>query len=406
MPTIVLRRRYPRVHHPYEGRIDPRRRRRLLAIADELPREPGVYRFYGYKDRLVYVGKAVCLRERVRSYFAETAVRRSHKLRRLLAEVNRLEVVPCGSELEALLLERRSIATLRPLLNREHQRFEIYPYILLTDEPYPRLALTRSEPLPAAEAIAPAPGIRLPLEPPPVPGEIPGLYLGPFANPRIAQTTYDIVRGLFPVRTCEGVLRPDPAGRDCYYQDIGRCSAPCVAAIDAQNYGALCAEIVELLQAGESPRLLQLRARMEELAAAWRFEEAAQVREQLRVLAMATFRLQRMQRMRSQNNVVVLQPSQNGPLWFNAFLIRSGAVWRHLHTDEWRLLREAMETVYAAPQVEADFTGRAQLDEMMLIDRWLRSHGTQNCCAWMPPANKHDVSSAIGQLQGWARSVQ
>ncbi len=105
----------PRVRHRFEGKVDTGRRRKLKDVARTLPRTPGVYFFHGFDDRLLYIGKAKCLRERVRSYFGETSLKRPPKLRRLLAEITRLEWYECGSELEALLLERRLIAERKPI---------------------------------------------------------------------------------------------------------------------------------------------------------------------------------------------------------------------------------------------------------------------------------------------------
>jgi DNA polymerase-3 subunit epsilon len=147
MSASPLRAFGSRVQHPFEGRIDTRKRRRFKADTRELPKCPGVYFLHGYQDRLLYIGKAKCLRERVRSYFSDTSLPRPPKIKRLLAEIERMEVRPVGSELEALLLERRLIAELQPLLNRQHKRFEVYPYLLLSDEEFPRLTITRAEPL-------------------------------------------------------------------------------------------------------------------------------------------------------------------------------------------------------------------------------------------------------------------
>lgn len=414
MPSIAARHRRParRIHHPFEGRIDTRRRRRLKEVAAGLPRTAGVYFFHGYKDRLIYIGKASCLRERVGSYFADTSVRRSTKLRRLLAEVQRVEYRQCGSELEAMLLERLLIAERRPLLNREHNRFDIYPYLLLTAEEFPRLLVTRAEPVPGLvmeEARDHDWGA--PLENAPYPGDIPGLYLGPFTTPSVAYWTFHALRCLFPLRTCEGKLHPNPAGKACIYLEIRRCAGPCVGAVSREAYTAMCAELVSLLHTGASPRLKQLRERMQELAEAWRFEEAAELREQLAAIEAMTLRLRRLQRMREENNVVILRPSLQ-PGFFNAFLVRGGVVRRHLHSDDWDALVVEAQATFATTLPGDDFTTKTEMDEMLLLDRWLRSHGKEPCCAWVRqgPARKRSgqqiAHGAVKQLQKWARDVQ
>jgi hypothetical protein len=224
-----------RVRHPFEGKTDTRRRRKLKDVARTLPRTPGVYFFYGFNDRLLYIGKAKCLRERVRSYFAETSLRRPPKLRRLLAEIKRIEWQECACELEALLVERRLIADLQPILNRQHKRFLVYPYLLLSDEAFPRFTLTRAEPVdgvsePPTSTHSALGFDNIPIETQPHVGELPGLYLGPFTSPRVAAWTFEAVRTLFPLRSCEGAIRPDPTDAPAFIMKsgvaVGRASAP------------------------------------------------------------------------------------------------------------------------------------------------------------------------------------
>jgi DNA polymerase-3 subunit epsilon len=330
-----------RVRHPFEGKTDTRRRRKLKDVARTLPRTPGVYFFYGFNDRLLYIGKAKCLRERVRSYFAETSTRRPPKLRRLLAEIKRLEWQECGSELEALLVERRLIAERLPILNRQHKRFVVYPYLLLSDEAFPRFTLTRAEPIDEANVEGAKRDLslpvqtfdHLPIERAPHVGELPGLYLGPFTSPRVASYTFEAMRMLFPLRSCEGTIRPDAEGRACFYHEIGRCCGPCVGTTGQDEYSNLCNDLLALLQMGQAPQLDALRARMQRLSDEWRFEEAAQLREQLVAIEAVATRLQRLQRMRREHNVVIVQPTTDGAV--STLLVQSGVVRRNLIVRDW-----------------------------------------------------------------------
>jgi DNA polymerase-3 subunit epsilon len=429
------------VRHPFEGKTDTRRRRKLKDVARTLPRAPGVYFFYGFDDRLLYVGKAKCLRERVGSYFGETSGHRPPKLRRLLAEIKRLEWQECGSELEALLLERRLIAECLPILNRQHKRFDVYPYLLLSDEAFPRLTLTRAEPVEqgvgyqvsdASEIAATATKTRhptpdtghLPLETPPHAGELPGLYLGPFTSPRAAAWTFEAVRALFPLRSCEGGIVPDPNGRACFYYDIGRCCGPCVGAMARAEYSRLCADLIQLLQTGQAPQLDALRARMQRLSDEWRFEDAAKLKEQLQAIEIVAARLQRLNRMRHENNVIIVQParcdsehvedtqrkSRDNVPCASIFLVHCGVVRRHLvarNDEEWDELKRVIREVFSAPPPPAAFTAKAELDEMMILDRWLRVHRDEACCVWMNERSSRQwMSNAVRQLQSWARQEQ
>ncbi len=377
-----------------------------------------MYFFYGMNDRLLYIGKAKCLRERVRSYFANTQQPRPAKIKRLLLEITRMDFQEVGSELEALLLERRLIAERQPILNRQHKRFNVYPYLLLSDEAFPRLTITRAEPV-EGEADAEtrlilreaSEGMRRedsrPLETPRA-GEVSGRYLGPFTTPRHAYWALEAVVKLFPLRLCEGALEVDPQGRGCFYRELGRCSGPCIGQIERADYQRICDDLVALLQTGHAPQIEALRARMERMSQEWRFEDAHKIKLELEAIELVAARLRRLERMREQNNAVIAQPGlpgENGPTTA-LFLVRGGAVRRHLvvpNTDaDWERARAEIKATFAPPEDAAHYTAKTQLDEMMILDRWLRSHGGEACVAWMNAENKSGywVAGAARQLRG------
>jgi excinuclease UvrABC nuclease subunit len=416
------------IQNPFEGRQDTRKRRRFKAQTRELPKCPGVYFFHGHNDRLLYIGKAKVLRERVRSYFSDTSLPRPHKIKRLLAEIERYEVRPVGSELEALLLERRLIAEMQPLLNRQHKRFEVYPYLLLSNEEFPRLTITRAEPAEGEKddetgqilremrdlmGREPQNGLR-PLETPPRAGEIPGTYLGPFTSPRHAYWALEAVVKLFPLRSCEGELVVQTEGRGCFYREIGRCCGPCVGQTPREEYAKLCADLVQLLQTGEASQIDALKLKMTRLADEWKFEEAAVVKEQLGAIEAVAARLRRLERMRRENNAVIAQPglpTENGAPQTALFLVRGGAVRRHLlvENDEksWQRAAKVIREIFEGEMTAAQFTAKTELDEMMILDRWLRSNGDQPCVAWMnQKSSRQWGSNAMRQLKSAASGFQ
>ena len=393
--------------NPYEGRGDTRKRRKFKEQTRALPHLPGVYFFYGHDDRLLYIGKAKRLRERVRSYFSDTSLPRPPKIRRLLAEITRFETHRVGSDLEALLLERRLIAQRQPLLNRQHKRFEVYPYLLLSDEEFPRLTITRAEPVEGEtdretglilREMTEAMRESRPLETPRA-GEVPGLYLGPFTTPRHAYWALDAVVKLFPLRSCaEFSVSEKNVG--CFYREIGRCCGPCIGQTSREQYGALCDDLVRLLETGEAPQLDALKNRMMQLAENWKFEDAAKVKEQIEALEQVATRLRRLARMRANNNAVIAQPGLDDGTTA-LFLVRGGAVRRHItvgageRKTALRAIREVFEPVWEARQ----FTAKTELDEMMILDRWLRSHGEESCVAWMNErASRQWASNALRRV--------
>ena len=445
-------------HARFEGKSDTRRRRKLKEISKTLPRSPGVYFFYGINNRLLYIGKAKCLRERVGSYFGETSLRRPPKIRRLLAEIKRLEYEECGSELEALLVERRLIAERLPILNRQHKRFKVYPYLLLSREEFPRLTLTRAEPVeenteygirntesePSHSSFR-IPYSSFPVETAPHAGELPGLYLGPFTSPRSAFWTFEAVRALFPLRSCEGAIVPDEAARSCFYHEIGRCLGPCVGAVETIEYSKVCDDLVALLQTGNAPQLDAMRARMQRFSDDWKFEEAAQLKEQLAAIEAVAKRLQRLQRMREKNNVVIVQnarleageegleagnavlnasqvaqsprstslqpPASNLQRSAAVFLIQGGVVRRQIIVRDWnrdeKTLRRAISNVYDNPPPVADYTAKTELDEMMILDRWLKSNGEAPCCIWMnEKSSRQWTSNVLRGVQRWMNATE
>lgn len=410
----------PRPQMSFEGRIDTRRRRRLKNIARELPMTPGVYFFYGLDDRLLYIGKANRLRERVRSYFGETKKPRSRKLRRLLAEIERLEFTECGSELEALLLERRLIAARRPLLNRQLKRFDVYPYLLLSDEEFPRFTVTRAEPVREKpeqdeEELPEEPATEPQCESAPLAGEVPGLYLGPFTTPRAAYQAMEAVRNSFPLRSCEGELYPeDPHSRSCFYHDIGRCAGPCIGAVSREKYFRICRDLLQLLETGKAPQLDLLRSRMEKFAGEWKFEEAAKLREQLQAIENVVLRLRRLERMRRENNLAIIQPAKyfagEAPR-ANLFLVRGGVVREQFVLADWssqrKTARDLLFSTFSSPEPSRPFTAKEELDEMMIIDRWLKAHGTEPCCIWLGQEQRAKTPAWAGhatrKLHTWAK---
>jgi excinuclease UvrABC nuclease subunit len=338
-------------------------------------------------------------------------------LRRLLAEIERLDFRPCGSELEALLLERRLIAELRPALNRQLKRFEIYPYLLLSDEAFPRFTVTRTEPIRDGEMDRQQDDEtdeeNSPLSPAPRAGEVPGLYLGPFTTPRAAYWTMEAVRNIFPLRSCEGALVPDPQGNACIYHEIGRCGGPCIGAASQQEYSRLVADLLRMLREGDAPQLQKLKARMEKLADEWRFEEAEKIRIQIEAIEQIAVRLRRLEKIRDQNNLAIVQRGQyteGETPHCSVFLVQRGVMRRHLIVQDWDqespMVRLTMRSVFEAEPPSRPFTAKEELDEMLILDRWLQVHGRELCCAWLNSEDRKShawAGNAVRRMRAWAR---
>ncbi|MCY7312164.1 MAG: excinuclease ABC subunit UvrC [Pseudoxanthomonas sp.] len=222
------------------------------AFAAGLNTAPGVYRMYAADDSLLYVGKAGALRKRVASYFNNTP--RSPRIVSMLSQVARIDVTVTRTESEALLLENQLIKSLAPRYNVSLRDDKSYPYILLTQEDWPRIAMHRG------------------------PRAVQGRYFGPYPGVGAVRDTLNLMQKLFKIRNCEDSVFRNRT-RPCLQHQIGRCSAPCVARVPAVEY-AQSVHRAGLFLDGRSDELTgELTAAMEAASAALDFEEAARLRD-------------------------------------------------------------------------------------------------------------------------------
>lgn len=250
-----------------------------LRLTDKLPRQPGVYLFRDGGGRTLYVGKATDLRSRVRSYFSGDDRR---KVGQLLREVQRIDHVVCPSPLEAAVLEVRLIHRLEPRFNRQSTTWRRYAYLKLTAEAFPRLSVVRT--------IRPDGA----------------LYLGPLPSAKAARRVAEAIETAVPLRRCTAVPGRGPARTGpCAPAQLGVASCPCAHAVTEEAYGRYVETIRRGLLHDPAVLLEPLHERMRALAAAERFEEAADVRDRAAALASALRRQRRFDALRRAGRVVV-----------------------------------------------------------------------------------------------------
>jgi DNA polymerase-3 subunit epsilon len=236
-----------------------------IRMADALPHAPGVYVFRGRDGQILYVGKSKDLRGRVKSYFYGDGRK---KVADLLAEVHAVDGIECpGGELEALVVEAQLIRRHEPKYNRRGKTWRRFAYLKIDGtEAFPRIKIVH-------RALA-----------------VDGCtYLGPFGSSARARLAKEALEEVFPLRRCTTAMRATTRFAPCALADMGRCRAPCDGRIDPERYGEL---VRELLSSLRSPGglLEALESRMNELAEAERYEEAAIARDRLRTLAEALLR--------------------------------------------------------------------------------------------------------------------
>src|ERR1041385_6523925 len=222
-----------------------------------LPAKPGVYLFRDAEGDVLYVGKAKSLRPRVRSYFQRTTDGRP-QIQSLPARVADVEVIVTGSEVEALHLEQNLVKRHRPPFNVRLRADNAFPYSAgPVEDESPRVMFTRERHRPGV------------------------WYFGPYANAKKVRETLDVLNRVFPYRPCEGPKPGRHSGIPCLDYHIDRCLAPCVGYVSQEDYRAIIEQVMEFLSGETRPVLRDLERKMEEAAAAERFEEAARYRNRL-----------------------------------------------------------------------------------------------------------------------------
>ncbi len=221
-----------------------------------LPDKPGVYLMHDATGKVIYVGKAVVLKNRVRSYFRNLA---SHtpKVKAMVAKIAEIETIVTSSEVEALILECNLIKKYRPRYNISLKDDKTYPYLKVTvQEEYPRLFVTRRLLKDGAR------------------------YYGPYADAGAMHATVKLLRSMFPLRTCRS-MNPD---RPCLNYHIKRCLAPCAGYVSKAEYSNMIKAVCMVLDGRTADLERDLKQRMQAAADNYAFEEAARVRDQLQAV--------------------------------------------------------------------------------------------------------------------------
>ncbi len=227
---------------PFDGR----------AFARRLTTAPGVYRMFAADDSVLYVGKAASLRSRVASYFTRSV--QSPRIASMAAQIARIEVIATRTASEALVLENQLIKSLKPRYNVQLRDDKSYPYMVLTQETWPRIAFHRG------------------------PRRLAGRYFGPYPSVGAVRETLNLMQKLFHLRTCEDSVFRNRS-RPCLQHQIGRCSAPCVGLIDASHYDDSVRQAGLFLEGRSDVLAQELTAGMEQASTSLAFEEAARLRD-------------------------------------------------------------------------------------------------------------------------------
>jgi excinuclease ABC subunit C len=222
-----------------------------------IPEHPGVYRFYDSKDKVIYVGKAKNLKNRLSNYFQ---AKLATKTNRMVHEAVRVDWTIVSTELEALALEFSWIKQYQPKYNVQFKDDKSYPYLALSlNDEYPMIFITRKDK---------RPGLK---------------YFGPYTNAWALRNTFDVLLKVFPVRSCSSsnFSRAQRSKRQCLLGDIGKCAAPCVGWISQGEHKKLAGRLNDFMESGMENILPKLHEEMNTAADNEEFERAARLRDQI-----------------------------------------------------------------------------------------------------------------------------
>jgi excinuclease UvrABC nuclease subunit len=343
-----------------------------------------VYLFRDAADAIIYVGKSICLRDRVRSYFAARPATR--KLRRLRREIRGLEWQETGSELEALLLESRLVKQFLPRYNRMLRSFRPAAYVRVDwRDPFPRLEMTRS------------------------PGADGADYYGPFGRWDALEAAVDAVVDTLRLRTCAVPGSRLPGTRPCYRWEFGTCSAPCAAGISPDQYREAARSAADLFGGRARGSMILLEESMAAAAENLRFETAARLRDAIAFIRRASGRQQSLLSAIRRLDVLAVCPSARaGHLALFVFASGRLALQKEvqeqaLHREDERrdLAREIARVEAAQEPVRPGPLTSGALDEIQIVSAWMRrraKEGTHLALPRDPAATEKQVAAWLADL--------
>jgi excinuclease ABC subunit C len=327
----------------------------IEGILKTLPGKPGCYIMKDASGQVIYVGKAINLRNRVRSYFHNSA-NLNVRVYQLVRKIADIEWIVVGSELEALILEMNLIKKHRPHYNIRLKDDKRYPYIKIHwSEAFPKVTVTR---------YLEQDGSR---------------YYGPYTGVWAVHQTLDVLRRIFPYLTCDREI----TGKDeraCLYYDIKLCAAPCIGAVSRENYNAMINDLGLFLEGRTEPILSRLKIEMEDAAEGLNYEKAAVVRDRIRAIENIVERQKVVFANDYADSDVLAMARSDGEACVQVFFIRGGK----LIGRDYFLLEGTAETPDADVMAEfiKQFYDQAQsvpprvllpneVEETRIIQQWL-----------------------------------
>lgn len=329
----------------------------------KLPASPGVYIMRDKHDEIIYVGKAISLKNRVRQYFQESRSKTA-KIEKMVSRIARFEYIITDSELEALVLECNLIKEHRPRYNTMLKDDKTYPYIKVTmDEAFPRVLFSRTMKKDKCR------------------------YFGPYTSAGAVKDTIDLIHKLWKLRTCTRRL-PQDIGKErpCLNYHIKQCQAPCQGYISQEEYGKAVAQTLDFLNGKYEPVLSMLEEKMMQASDEMDFETAIEYRELLNsVKQVAQKQKITSQSMEDRDIIAMARDSEDAVV--QVFFVRDGKLIgrEHFHVsastagDDSQIIGSFIKQFYAGtPFIPREVWVQQEFEEMGLVGQWLTKRRGQN----------------------------
>lgn len=322
----------------------------------KLPAKPGVYIMHDEQDTILYVGKAVNLRNRVRSYFREN-IGRGPQIDKMVSLIARFEYIVTDSELEALILENNLIKEHLPKYNTLLKDDKTYPYIKVTvGEAYPRILFVREMKKDKAR------------------------YFGPYTSAGAVKDTIELLNKLYKLRTCNRSLPKDIGeGRPCLNYHIGQCSAPCQNLVSREEYREQVEKALNFLNGNYQPILKELQGKMRDAAEKMEFEEAAKYRDLFNSVKSVSQKQKISDSVGEDRDIIALAEDDRDAV-VQVFFVRDGRLIGREHfymthiegQKKPRILQEFVKQFYAGtPFIPREIMLQYEVEEQTLIEQWL-----------------------------------
>ena len=322
----------------------------------KLPAKPGVYIMHDKDDAIIYVGKAISLRNRVRSYFREST-NKSPKIEKLVTKIARFEYIVTDSELEALVLENNLIKEHNPKYNTMLKDDKTYPYIKVTmGEDFPRVLFSRQMKKDKSR------------------------YFGPFTSAFAVKDTIELINKLYKLRTCNRVLPRDIGlERPCLNYHIGQCMAPCQEYVTKEEYRAQVEQALDFLNGNFAPILNSLKQKMEEASENLEFEDAIRYRDLYNSVKQVAQKQKITDSDGEDKDIIALARDENDAV-VQVFFVRGGKLIGREHfimtrtedCTQAQVLLDFVKQFYAGtPFIPKELMLQHEIEDIPVLEQWL-----------------------------------